>query len=214
MVNYEIGCVNGSLKIINIFDKTFMVDCLKCGNNGIALSRRQIRTNKSCGSCKKRIPVGKTYGRLFVKSIVKGTGQTKFNCICSCGNNTVKTLQTLQGGKIPSCGCIGGNLQDITGKKLNSLTAVCNTFKKSNNKDYIWKFICECGTNIETAIGNFNSGQTKSCGCARKESRKALEGYHGMSKTPEHNSWRKMRERCLSPSCKDFPEYGGKGITV
>lgn len=26
--------------------------------------------------------------------------------------------------------------------------------------------------------------------------------------------WQKMRQRCLDPNCKEFPNYGGRGITI
>lgn len=36
-----------------------------------------------------------------------------------------------------------------------------------------------------------------------------------MKKTHElYVVWRKMRERCLSKNCKDFKNYGGRGITI
>lgn len=36
---------------------------------------------------------------------------------------------------------------------------------------------------------------------------------HGKTKTPEYQSWRGMRERCLSPNYSKYSYYGGKGIT-
>ena len=35
-----------------------------------------------------------------------------------------------------------------------------------------------------------------------------------VEQTPTRNSWRAMRSRCLSPTDKDYPNYGGRGITV
>lgn len=32
--------------------------------------------------------------------------------------------------------------------------------------------------------------------------------------SPEYNSWRGMRERCLDPKSKSYPRYGGRGISV
>lgn len=29
-----------------------------------------------------------------------------------------------------------------------------------------------------------------------------------------YSSWKHMKERCCSPTCKDYPRYGGRGITV
>ena len=37
---------------------------------------------------------------------------------------------------------------------------------------------------------------------------------HGMSGTPLHTKWRKMRERCNSKSCKDYKNYGDRGIKI
>jgi hypothetical protein len=37
---------------------------------------------------------------------------------------------------------------------------------------------------------------------------------HGMFGTPEYNIWTGMKQRCLNPRCKDYPRYGGRGITV
>lgn len=31
---------------------------------------------------------------------------------------------------------------------------------------------------------------------------------------PEYSSWKKMRERCFSATCKDYPRYGGRGISI
>jgi len=35
-----------------------------------------------------------------------------------------------------------------------------------------------------------------------------------MTGTPEHNVWMNMLQRCVSPSYKLYPYYGGRGITV
>lgn len=32
--------------------------------------------------------------------------------------------------------------------------------------------------------------------------------------TPEYRSWRAMRARCSNPKLKEYPHYGGRGITV
>jgi hypothetical protein len=37
---------------------------------------------------------------------------------------------------------------------------------------------------------------------------------HGMSRTPEHESWRSLKKRCLCKTCKAYKYYGGRGITV
>lgn len=37
---------------------------------------------------------------------------------------------------------------------------------------------------------------------------------HGMTGTPIHGTWKKMKERCFNPNRKDFQHYGGRGITI
>lgn len=37
---------------------------------------------------------------------------------------------------------------------------------------------------------------------------------HGMNRTPTHNSWRGMIERCTNPNSANWEDYGGRGITV
>lgn len=36
----------------------------------------------------------------------------------------------------------------------------------------------------------------------------------GVKKTPTYTTWDAMRYRCNTPSSKDYPRYGGRGITV
>lgn len=37
---------------------------------------------------------------------------------------------------------------------------------------------------------------------------------HGMNKTPTHNTWYGMKQRCLYKKDKDYLSYGGRGIKV
>jgi len=37
---------------------------------------------------------------------------------------------------------------------------------------------------------------------------------HGMSGTPEYRAWLHMKDRCFNPNSKDYPNWGGRGITV
>lgn len=40
------------------------------------------------------------------------------------------------------------------------------------------------------------------------------EPRHGLSRTPEWEAWRKMKQRCFLATRKDYHRYGGRGITV
>ncbi len=37
---------------------------------------------------------------------------------------------------------------------------------------------------------------------------------HGKIYTKKYKSWDHMKERCMNPNCKNYNDYGGRGITV
>ena len=37
---------------------------------------------------------------------------------------------------------------------------------------------------------------------------------HGMNKSPEHRAWVHMKQRCSNPNKREWPHYGGRGISV
>lgn len=73
-------------------------------------------------------------------------------------------------------------------------------------------FLCGCGNKKELNVGNVKSGNTKSCGCTRYTANRTTT--HGMTMSPTYRSWSHMKERCTNKSCKDYPNYGGRGIKV
>lgn len=70
---------------------------------------------------------------------------------------------------------------------------------------------CDCGNTRITSIYMLKSGQTVSCGCLRVERHTA----HGLTgKIPEYTAWQLMKRRCDTPTCKQYNDYGGRGIKV
>ena len=37
---------------------------------------------------------------------------------------------------------------------------------------------------------------------------------HGLSGSRLYYIWKSMRQRCMNPNCKNYPRYGGRGITI
>ena len=70
---------------------------------------------------------------------------------------------------------------DLTGKKFGRLTVLgfshkdVKKYRKSDDKPfqtkYLWKCRCNCGNITLVASSNLISGNTKSCGCLKKEIR-------------------------------------------
>lgn len=73
---------------------------------------------------------------------------------------------------------------------------------------------CECGSEKMILATSLRTGRTVSCGCLRDELATQRFTKHGMSKTREHETWLKMRGRCLNPADASYPETGGRGITI
>jgi hypothetical protein len=77
---------------------------------------------------------------------------------------------------------------------------------------------CECGTEVEVRAQNLRSGNTKSCGCLKRETAvrnaKATATRGGASRHPLYHCWRAMVARCHHLQHPQFADYGGRGITV
>lgn len=77
---------------------------------------------------------------------------------------------------------------------------------------------CECGTVRRVYLSGVRRGDSISCGCYKRECNSKTAHHwnrtHGMSTTPEYNTWASMKKRCHNPNHKNFSEYGARGIYV
>lgn len=96
------------------------------------------------------------------------------------------------------------NVLNLVDQRFGRLTALRYVEKGK------WFCKCDCGTTITVITTNLTKGNSKSCGCARRE---ALF-KHGMGKTPMYHAWQGIRQRCENPKNQAFPNYGGRGIKV
>ncbi len=63
-------------------------------------------------------------------------------------------------------------LADITDLPFGLLTAVRRTGKKRHGRS-VWLCDCKCGGTAEVTISALRKGDTRSCGCLRKETGRA-----------------------------------------
>jgi hypothetical protein len=77
-------------------------------------------------------------------------------------------------------------------------------------------FLCDCGNEVVAYIGNVKRGNTKSCGCFRRENSATMATVHGRANISDraYASWVHMRGRCLTPTDPKYPDYGGRGIKI
>lgn len=97
------------------------------------------------------------------------------------------------------------------GNKYGRLT-VLRTGKTGRN--YWCDCICDCGNTVRVYASSLSSGNTKSCGCLRRELTADIKSTHKQSKTRLYRIWKAMRKRCNNPSDWSYPNYGALGVKV
>lgn len=107
------------------------------------------------------------------------------------------------------------NNEQWLGQKFGTLTIT--GFEHVDNR---WKWVCECecGTIKSYVPLKLIKGKTKTCGCGKvarcKELTVTYRTTHGGRNTRLYCIWRGMKIRCLVPTNKDYPNWGGRGITI
>ena len=123
---------------------------------------------------------GKRFGRLVVTGRApsfitpKGKKQIAWNVLCDCGTEKIVRGCDLRSGSTISCGCYNkekdlGKKQykDLTGKQFGRLTV--DSYAYTKNKRAYWNCTCECGTQGVYMGRYLIDGNTKSCGCLKKD---------------------------------------------
>lgn len=106
--------------------------------------------------------------------------------------------------------------QDLTGMKFGRLT-VLKEVEKEGSGDYKWLCQCDCGNVVVKSGNSMKSGNTKSCGCIKREllAKRNRENRKWDIKNDRiHRIWGAMRHRCYSKNDVHYDNYGGKGITI
>jgi hypothetical protein len=98
---------------------------------------------------------------------------------------------------------------DIIGKRFGNLVVV----KRHHVKDKYWHFYkckCDCGGTAVFYRNLLVSGKKTHCGCLFVNPCVT----HGLSHTPEYETWLNMVYRCTRKEYKIYKNYGGRGIKV
>ena len=100
--------------------------------------------------------------------------------------------------------------------KFHRLTVLVNVESTKDGKAQ-YAVECDCGTWLRVQGQHLRSGNTKSCGCLKREKstthgQRRLKG--SKSGTGAYNSWRAMIQRCTNSRNKFYWDYGGRGIKV
>lgn len=78
--------------------------------------------------------------------------------------------------------------------------------------------LCKCGKEKWITSNDLRTGRTSSCGCYHKERTAEASTKHGHAVLGQehrlYKTWVEMRKRVNTPTCKNYPYYGGRGIKV
>lgn len=105
-----------------------------------------------------------------------------------------------------------GRYKDITGEVFHRLTAI-RPLSKTKSGHMVWEFLCACGDVTQATSGKVISGNTKSCGCLRRDYMRETKTLHGKSKSGAFKSWSAMKRRCENCNVHNYGDYGGRGIS-
>lgn len=117
-------------------------------------------------------------------------------------------------------------LIDMTGQRFGRLLVASKSASPR-----MWECLCDCGATKLVAGSNLRNKSIRSCGCLAQEwasemgarpdlvaKRAEAIVKHGHKRrggmTPEYRTWLGMKRRCYDKRCKDYPNWGGRGILV
>ena len=148
-------------------------------------------------------------------------GKTQWLCKCDCGNTTNATTGALNNGNKRSCGCLhketsrNNTFKDLTEQRFGKLVAI--KMHGSDKGQALWLCRCDCGNEIVVRGADLRSGNTKSCGCLRKEvtKDKAIERwqdeeYRKMMSNKAEKQWKEGDLRQAINNLWEDEEYRAK----
>jgi hypothetical protein len=94
---------------------------------------------------------------------------------------------------------------NLLGMRFGKLVVTAQ--EQSRNRQRYWRVKCDCGGEAIVMATNLRRGNSQSCG-------KCPLVKHGMARTKIHGVWLAMKQRCINPNDKAYPNYGGRGIKI
>lgn len=74
--------------------------------------------------------------------------------------------------------------------------------------------VCDCSRVLWVVRTSLRNGESRSCGCLKRDVTSARNQRHGETGTSLYRVWKNMRGRCNGPNRRDYMHYGGRGIKV
>lgn len=115
----------------------------------------------------------------------------------------MKPIYIIEGIKPSMKGC------ELVGQRFGRLVVISQAPSAGGSRR--WNCQCDCGNTTVARTGDLRKGDTKSCGCIRKE---VMCTRLNLSRHPIYTTWNSMIGRCYRPATNGYSNYGGRGITV
>lgn len=172
-------------------ERMFLCVC-DCGNETLCYGKNLLYNNhkKSCGCIQKE----------FIQSC-KNKRKEKLRAKKQSLNDRKNILNAKKQAKEDKKRAELKELQDMVGNKYGKLLVLEHISGKT------FKCQCDCGNVVSKTRSQLLSNKYVNCGCSVKKG-------HGMKNTRFYNIWKGMKKRCMQPNCKEYNNYGGRGISV
>lgn len=175
---YNPGDIVGPYTLISKIEQgKWKCKCNICGSY-VDVFTSNMKRQRMCRFCRnifiskpRKDLTGKRFGRLVITGYI---GNSKWLCLCDCGNDIIASTDHLMSGHTRSCGCYQkertseSRLNDLSGQKFGLLTVLHRI------DDYIspkgkaltqYRCRCDCGTVVDVLATNLLTDNTRSCGC-------------------------------------------------
>lgn len=109
-------------------------------------------------------------------------------------------------------------MENLIGKTFGHLTVVSLVSKSRNGFGGKWLCKCVCGSLVEFRGNLLRVKKPHNCGCQTKRLKHEAHLKHGQAqkgnRSQEYRSWYSMKQRCLNPNSRGYPNYGAAGVKI
>lgn len=114
-------------------------------------------------------------------------------------------------------GLASDHISDLIGRRFGRWVVVSRA--PGRHREGYFSCRCACGTTRLVRGSALRAGKSKSCGCLCAELTGSRFREHGArgngnQRTKEYIAWTNLKDRCENPNCRQYHNYGGRGIAV